>query len=94
MITISVQLSEELAKRVLPVQDRLPEIIELGLECWRGQGPLTPRQRVERLWEASGLSMSPSPALPPRPSGTRQRSPLRAGGKPASEIIIEQRGAK
>ena len=39
MITISVQLSEELAKRVLPVQDRLPEIIELGLERWRGQDP-------------------------------------------------------
>ena len=31
MITIPVQLSNELARRVLPLQDRLPEIIELGL---------------------------------------------------------------
>jgi hypothetical protein len=31
MITIPVQLSNELARRVIPLQDRLPEIIELGL---------------------------------------------------------------
>jgi hypothetical protein len=31
MITIPIQLSEELAERVRPLQDRLPEIVELGL---------------------------------------------------------------
>ena len=31
MVTIPVRLSNELASRVLPLQDRLPEIIELGL---------------------------------------------------------------
>jgi hypothetical protein len=31
MITISLQLSDELARQVLPFQARLPEIIELGL---------------------------------------------------------------
>ena len=31
MITIPLQLSDELAQQVLPLQDRLPEIIELGL---------------------------------------------------------------
>ena len=31
MITIPVQLSNELAQRVMPLKDRLPEIIELGL---------------------------------------------------------------
>ena len=44
MITIPVQLSEELAERVRPLQDRLPEIIELGLRQWRKQPALTPRQ--------------------------------------------------
>ena len=96
MITISVQLSEELAKNADgPSRTACPDH---PADCNAGgvKSPLTPRQRVERLWEASGLSMSlPSPAVPPRPSGNRRRlSPLRAGGKPASEIIIEQRGTK
>ena len=55
MITIPVQLPEELGERLRPVQDRLPEIIELGLRQWRKQSALTPRQRVEQLWEAQGL---------------------------------------
>ena len=94
MITISVRLSDDLAKRVLPLQDRLPEIIELGLERWRGQEPPTPRQRVEMLWEAAGLSTDPSSQVLPRPLGRRKSSPLQAGGKPASQIIIEQRETK
>jgi hypothetical protein len=56
MITIPVQLSEELAERVRPLRDRLPEIIELGLRQGRKQSVLTPRQLVEQLWEARGLS--------------------------------------
>lgn len=94
MITIPVQLSEELAAQVRPVQDRLPEIIELGLRQWRKQPALTPRQRVERLWEAQGLV---EPSLPAserhQAQGRKHRAPLAAGGQPASELIIEQRGA-
>ena len=44
-----------------PLQDRLPEIIELGLRQWRKQPALTPRQRVEQLWEAQNLV---EPAVP------------------------------
>jgi hypothetical protein len=69
MITIPLQLPEDLAKEVLPLQDRLPEIIALGLRQWRKRPTLTARQQVER------------------------QPPVRAGGKPASEIIIEERGA-
>ena len=61
MVTIPLQLSEELAERVRPLQDRLPEIIELGLRQWRKQPALTPRQRVEQLWEAQNLV---EPAVP------------------------------
>ncbi len=94
MITIPVQLTEELAERVRPVQDRLPEIIELGLRQWRKQPAPTPRQRVEQLWEAQGL-VQPA-AQSGKRNQTRRRkhqAPTPAGGQPASEIIIEQRGA-
>ena len=94
MITIPVQLSEELAARVRPVQDRLPEIIELGLRQWRKQPVLTPRQRVEQLWEAQGLVEPAAPSSAPRQKNRRKRqAPIPTGGQPASEIIIEQRGA-
>jgi len=94
MITIPVQLSEELAERVRPLQDRLPEIIELGLRQWRKQPTLTPRQRVEQLWEAQGL-IEPVVSSSDRSKKTRrkQQAPIPVGGQPASEIIIEQRGA-
>ena len=95
MITIPVQLSEELAERVLPLQDRLPEIIELGLRQWRKQSVLTPRQRVEQLWEAQGL-VEPDASSHDRPQRTRRKrqAPVPVGGQPASEIIIEQRGGR
>ena len=94
MITIPVQLSEELAERVRPLQDRLPEIIELGLRQWRKQSTLTPRQRVEQLWEAQGL-VEPVALNSERDQKTRRkrRAPIPVGGQPASEIIIEQRAA-
>lgn len=94
MITISVQLTEELAERLRPIQDRLPEIIELGLRQWRKQPSLTPRQRVEQLWEAQGL-VEPAALDGKCSQSTRrkQRTPIPAGGQPASELIIEQRGA-
>jgi hypothetical protein len=94
MITIPIQLSEELAERVRPLQDRLPEIIELGLRHLREQPPPTPRQRVEQLWEAEGL-IEPAARSRKRGQKTRRkrRTPIAVGGQPASEIIIEQRGA-
>lgn len=92
MITIPLQLSDKLAKQVLPLQDSLPEIIELGLRYWQRQTPSTPRERVELLWEVKGLlepivlSDEDTAELQPR------RTPIHVGGQPASEIIIEQRG--
>jgi hypothetical protein len=72
----------------------LPEIIELGLRQWREQPAPTPRQRVERLWEAEGL-IEPTAQGKKRGQKARRkrRTPIAAGGQPASEIIIEQRGA-
>ena len=93
MITIPLQLPEDLAKEVLPLQDRLPEIIALGLRQWRKRPALTPRQQVERLWDAAGL-VTPVEAVPAGSEAAKahRRPPVRAGGKLASEIIIEERG--
>ncbi len=94
-VTISLEVPAELARQLTPLQDRLPEIIELGLRYWQDAKPaeLTPRQQVEQIWAAAGLIAPLDPAITrhyPTPQG--RRTPVRAGGKPASEIIIEQRG--
>jgi hypothetical protein len=94
MITIPLQLSEELAERVRPLQDRLPEIIELGLRQWLKQPAPTPRQRVEQLWEAHGLiEPAASSSAPGKKARRKRREPIPVGGQPASEIIVAQRGA-
>lgn len=98
MVTIPLKVSDQLAQRLLPVYDRLSEIIELGLQRWQEQEvervPLTPRRRVERLWAATGLIVPLGPAIARRyPSSQVRQPPVQAGGKPASQIIIEQRNA-
>ena len=96
MVTIPIRVSEELAERLAPVQEHLDQIIELGLQHWHGlpETDLTPRQRVEQLLRDTGLIVPLDPAIAcPYTSVSHQRQPaLHAGGKPASQIIIEQRG--
>ena len=94
MLTIQLELPDQLAKMVLPLQDSLPEIIEIGLRHWHKQTPSTLRERVEQLWEAAGLI---EPAIvgddDSSTAAHQRRTPIQAGGQPASEIMIEQRGA-
>jgi hypothetical protein len=96
MVTISVRVSEELAERLAPVQDHLEQIIELGLQHWQGlpETDLTPRPHIEKLLRATGLIVPLNPAIACLyTSVSHQRQPaVHAGGKPASQIIIEQRG--
>jgi len=93
MDTISLQISGDLAGRLLPLKDRLPEIIELGLRYWPEQTLPTPREQAEKLWEATGLLVAREPgATYSTAPAHRWRKPIQAGGQPASEIIIEQRG--
>ena len=96
MVTISLEVPNELARRLTPLQDRLPEIIKPGLRHWQETepAPLTPRQQVEQVWAAAGLIVPLDPAISQRyPQYRTRQSPAPAGGKPASQIIIEQRGA-
>ena len=94
MITIPVQLSDDLARRVAPLQDRLPEIIELGLrqietdqhaEASYSQA----KQHVLDAMASTGIVTLPRATAQGKPRA--RRTPIVAGGRPASELIIAER---
>jgi hypothetical protein len=94
MITIPVQLSNELARRVMPLQDRLPEIIELGLrQIELDEKPEVSypqaKQQVLDAMASTGIVTLPRPVARREPRV--RRTPIKAGGPPASELIIAER---
>jgi hypothetical protein len=94
VITIPLQLSNDLARQVLPLQDRLPEIIELGLRQLTAARksaadyPQAKQQTLDAL-ASTGIVSLPTPTAQ-RKSRAR-RTPIKAGGLPASEMIIAER---
>jgi hypothetical protein len=94
MITIPVQLSNELAQRVIPLQDRLPEIIELGLRHIKEtkQAETGSSQSTQLVLDAlvsTGIVTLPQAAAQRKPRA--RHTPIVAGGQPASELIIAER---
>lgn len=95
MVTIPLQLSNDLARRVLPLQDRLPEIIELGLHQMSlkkdaDEDVSAAKQRTLDALASTGIVTLPTLAASGhRPR--RRRTPIEAGGRPASEMIIAAR---
>ena len=100
MTTITLELPDELAARVRAHQANLSHILELGLRdllLEKRQPPKPPdtpeqvRQKILEAWISTGLLVEFGSE-----SGRKQHSkpfePINARGKPASEIIIEQRG--
>ncbi len=100
MTTITLELPEHLAEKLRRHQDKLPRILELGLAHLVKEESLTPdarahlRQKILAAWQSTGLVMELNPQIwnrywqkPPR----QRHTPISAEGKPASEIIIEQR---
>ena len=89
---VTIQVPKELAQRLAPLQERLPEIIELGLRQIEKAGAAPERMALKtQVWAAllsTGLVTLPGVSAPP---ARVRRAPLPAGGQPASEIIIEQR---
>ena len=96
MTTISLEMPTDLAQRLAPLKPHLAEILELGLRYWEdNSSPLTPRQQVEQLWATNQLIVPLDTTLLSLGATTTPASrstPIKAGGKPASQIIIEQRG--
>ncbi len=95
MITIPLELSNDLAQRVMPFQDRLEEIIELGLremELSRERKTNYPRdkQQVLDALASTGIVTLPRPGA--RRKADARRTPILAGGPPASQMIIAERG--
>ena len=94
MITIPLELPNDLARRVMPFQDRLPEIIELGLLQIEMSGkseagyPQTKQQVLDAL-ASTGIVTLPVPAS--RRKAHACRTPIRAGGPAASQMIIAER---
>lgn len=96
MTTITLKVSDELAERLAAYQDRLPEIIESGLrEVEAGTRQETEVEHVQlKLQVLEALQSTGIVTLPDKPAGLSTRirhTPIQAGGKPASEIIIENR---
>jgi hypothetical protein len=96
MEKIQIEVSIDLWQRLQPYQNDLAHILEWGLqyvEQRAGVEPESPPREVLSVLRQAGaigpdyetmVSYVTAPA-------TQNRSPLQAGGKPASEIIIEQR---
>ncbi len=96
MVTIPLKVSDELAQRLMPLQDRLPDIIEHGLrdlEAETGvQSATASKAAVLEALQATGIVTVPDPAA--RLKKRTRHTPLQAGGQPASEMIVEERGAQ
>lgn len=96
MVTIPLELTNDLARRVLPVQDRLPEIIELGLDQMalkeNGDNLSAPgKLQIQEALISTGIVMQPT--LEGREHKARRRStPIKTGGPLANEMIIAERG--
>lgn len=96
MVTIPLQLSNELARQVMPLQDRLPEIIELGLRQLTAirKAEITYPQAKQQVLDAlasTGIVTLPTPSA--QRKARARRTPINAGGPPASEMIIMERRA-
>jgi hypothetical protein len=96
MITIPVQLTEELAERVRPVQDRLPEIIELGLRQLHAKSTRQVDSNAQQAKHQVLMALASTKIVTLPQSASHQparmrRTPISAGGPPASELIIAER---
>lgn len=92
MNIIQLEISDKLAEKLKPYQDRLVELLELGLQTWQEQEspPQSERQRLLQVLAASGRVSLPKPYAGEEPYV--RRTPVPTTGKPVSEIVIEQRG--
>jgi hypothetical protein len=107
METIQIEVSSELARRLRPYQRELPRILEWGLH--RVERETEAETRAESTPEAMELqkrvvaALRRAGAVGPDPEEVARYlaqcenqlwTPIQAGGKPASEMIIEERDSR
>ncbi len=92
MGTIRVTVPDEVEHRLKPYEDRLPEILELGVNALQRRlaSDSDEVERVLKIMEASGRVILPRPVS--KDERRRDISPVHIDGRPVSDIVIEQRG--
>ena len=107
METIQVQVSSELAQRLRPYQGELPRILEWGLRHVERETEAKTRTEsapevmalqkrvVAALHRAGAVGPDPEEVVQYLAGRENQRwTPIQAGGKPASQMIIEERDSR
>lgn len=95
MHTIQLEIPDELAEQLVPYEDQLPELLELGLKEFlerQEEERRVSREEIDRVLAASGMVTLPQPDMGEIPY--IRQTPVPITGKPASEIVIEQRGPR
>ncbi|HEY83833.1 MAG TPA: hypothetical protein G4N96_01790 [Chloroflexi bacterium] len=106
MEVVQIQVSSGLAKRLRPYQNKLAYILERGLRYIETEADTvrdgesqadekSMQERISTVLQQVGVT---NPALESAAeyvasSENRNWQPIRAGGKPASELIMEERGS-
>jgi hypothetical protein len=93
MVTIQLEIPDELAKKLTPYHNQLLELLELGLQERQVREQQAQQGQQERLLQV--LAASGRVEMPKPYTGKKRyvrHTPVPITGKPVSEIIIEQRG--
>lgn len=102
MDTIQIRVPTDLAERLRPYYDELPQILEWGLwyleqvEPPRTTGPAEPplRERVLAALRSTGIVVTLDPAIATRyrtHADRPRRTPIFVKGQSLSDVIIEER---
>jgi len=97
METIQIEVSPELARRLRPYQSELPRILEWGLRQVEGESEAMAQQKriVAVLRQAGAVGPDPEEVAQYVAGCENQRwTPVEAGGKSASDMIIEERDSR
>src|SRR5690348_10628467 len=104
MTTLTIELPSEVYQRLREAAAQQGKPVEELAEAWIAErvtpAPQTERERAREVLRAAGLLTELGPELKRRAAQATatleeiQAAFARAGGKPLSEIVIEQRGPK
>ena len=92
MSTIQVEISDTLAQKLGPYHNKLPQLLELGLQMWtkhEQEEAKNNKEYLHQLLASSGKVRVPKP-YPVGESFSRQ-TPVPIMGESVSQLVIEQR---